>query len=184
MTIYEHHVTQYKAMRPTIDRLLRDKHLQGFLGKDAAALWKFIDGLFREKLLHKPGKRATFQHCIIFTGDFVKERTGMSKPRQRKALEILECVGLVSLHYFSGRGHYFRVVSYHYSKTPDFGFALYQHVAYCQTPYHFQDLLARIPPANNPFFGDPNVAYVEEADDEEDDPPESDLEELEALYTA
>ena len=138
----------------TIQRLLKNRYLEGFLGKDASALWKFIDGLFRKKFTQKPVGKDAFKEDIPFSGDYVQEHTGISKPRQKKALEILQSVGIVEAAYQIRGSTSYRVLLYRFDHIEDFGFDLYQHIAYLSVPYRHKELLKGITPSNNPFFVD------------------------------
>ena len=154
MTDYEDLYSLYGEKWFTIQRLLKNRYLEGFLGKDASALWKFIDGLFRKKLTQKPIEKDAFKEFIPFPGDYVKERTGLSKPRQKKALEILQSVGIVEVAYQVRGSATYRVLLYRFDHIEDFGFDLYQHIAYLSAPYRHKELLKGIAPNNNPFFVD------------------------------
>ena len=162
MTDYEDLYSLYGEKWFTIQRLLKNRHLEGFLGKDASALWKFIDGLFRKKLTQKPIEKGAFKGKIPFSVDYVKEHTGLSKVRQKKALEILQSVGIVEVVYQSRGSTTYRVLLYRFDNIEDFGFDLYQHIAYLSAPYRHKELLKGIAPSNNPF-----ARFVIEEEEEE-----------------
>lgn len=154
MTDYEDLYNLYGEKWFTIQRLLKNRYLEGFLGKDASVLWKFIDGLFRKKLTQKPIKKDAFKEFIPFSRDYVQEHTGLSKLRQKKALEILQSVGIVEVAYQIRGSTTYRVLFYRFDHIEDFGFDLYQHIAYLSAPYRHKELLKGITPSNNPFFVD------------------------------
>lgn len=151
MTDYEHNFNLYGEKWFTIQRLLKNRHLEGFLGKDASVLWRFIDGLFRKKLTQKPVGKDAFKKGIPFCGDYVQEHTGLSKPRQRKALGILQSVGIVDVVYRSRGSTTYRFLLYRFDHIEGFAFDLYQHIAYLSAPYRHKELLKGIAPYNNPF---------------------------------
>ncbi len=151
MTDYEDLYSLYGEKWFMIQRLLKNRHLEGFLGKDASALWKFIDGLFRKKLTQKPIEKDAFKDRIPFSGDYVKVHTGLSKPRQKKALEILQSVGIVEVVYQIRGFPNYRALLYRFDHIENFAFDLYQHIAYLSAPYRHKELLKGIAPWNNPF---------------------------------
>lgn len=103
MTNYEYKVIEYNGHKKIIKKMLSKsfgKYLLCTIGEDATKLLHFIDELYRAKLAVKPKKHASFRSIIKFTTEFVKENTGLSPIRQRKALSILYDAALIDIYYF------------------------------------------------------------------------------------
>lgn len=92
MTTYETYKQQYKDNKRGIRFLTKEANQPAmiqFFGEDSVKILHLIFKLYKEKLDNPKNKNGQFNRRIIFSTEFVKEHTGLSRDRQIKAINEL-----------------------------------------------------------------------------------------------
>ena len=92
MTTYETYKQQYKDNKRGIRFLTKEANQPAmiqFFGEDSVKILHLILKLYKEKLDNPKNKNGQFDRRIIFSTEFVKEHTGLSRDRQIKAINEL-----------------------------------------------------------------------------------------------